>query len=156
MVCKNCGAECNNNEKYCSICGALLENEAQDVNYGYSSNMNNNQEPYSYQAQQQQYYYQQHVEQPNNSVDEHMTVGGWLGRLCINLIPFVGPLIYFIMLFVWAFGYNPKKSLKTFAQAQLILMAIGAVIAIIIVILAFVFVGYTASNYSNYHYYHSW
>lgn len=100
------------------------------------------------QAQQAaQQYSQPHYNQPNytqpnysqpmynqpvgynaSQPDEHMTVMGWIGRWCINLIPFVGPLIYFVMLIIWAFGDTQKKSLKSYARAALIVGLIGFVI----------------------------
>ncbi len=60
--------------------------------------------------------------------DEHMTVMGWIGRWCINLIPLVGPLIYFVMLIIWAFGDTPKKSLKSYARAALLVGLIEIII----------------------------
>lgn len=68
-----------------------------------------------------------------NPDENQMTALDWLGRWAINLIPLVGPIIYVIMLFVWAFGDTEKKSLKTFAQAQLILYAIGTVFLILFI-----------------------
>ena len=60
----------------------------------------------------------------------------WIGIFLINIIPCVGPLIYVVMLFVWAFGSNNKTSLKNFAKAQLIVAL--AVICLAIVALLFV------------------
>lgn len=56
-----------------------------------------------------------------------LTVGDWLITLLIQAIPIVG----FVMLFVWAFGGDTHPSKKTWAQATLIFLAIGAVLAII-------------------------
>lgn len=54
-------------------------------------------------------------------VNEHVTTGGWFGRILLSYIPIVG----IIMLFVWAFGNTQQKSLQTWARAQLIFMLIG-------------------------------
>ena len=72
--------------------------------------------------------------------ESHMTTLDWILRSCISLIPIVGPIIYIVMLFVWAFGDTPKKSLKTWAQAQLIFAAIGLVLGVIYLIFG-IFVG---------------
>jgi hypothetical protein len=66
--------------------------------------------------------------------DEHVSVGGWIGIFCINLIPLIGWLIYIIMLFVWAFGDTKKKTLKNFAKANLVIFAIFFVFGIAAVI----------------------
>lgn len=68
----------------------------------------------------------------SNSSDE-MTTLGWLARFSINFIPCVGPLIYVIMLILWSCGIGNKKSLKTFARAQLIFITVVAVMLAIIV-----------------------
>lgn len=59
------------------------------------------------------------VQQPTPD-GEHVTTGGWLGRIILTCIPVVG----IIMLFVWAFGNTPQKSLQTWARAQLIFLLI--------------------------------
>jgi len=56
-----------------------------------------------------------------------MTIGDWIITFIITYIPLVG----FIMLFVWAFGGGTHPSKKTWAQALLIMMAIGIILAII-------------------------
>ncbi len=68
----------------------------------------------------------------NSSEQEHVSVGQWLGYFAINLIPCVGPLIYLAMLFVWGFGSTPKKSLRSFARAQLIILAVAFVLYAVI------------------------
>lgn len=61
-----------------------------------------------------------------------VSMGKWIGIMCINLIPIVGPLVYFIMLFIWAFGDNNKdKTFKNWAKAQLVFSLIGVVLLII-------------------------
>ncbi len=101
-----------------------------------------NQSQYSPQQYNQSQYTQPYQQQMPNyppmppQDNSHMTVLGWIGRSCISLIPFVGPIIYIVMLFVWAFGDTPKKSLKTWAQAQLILAAISLVIMFLFMLVA--------------------
>ena len=85
---------------------------------------------------------------------EHVATKEWIGYMCINLIPCVGPFIYLVMLFVWAFGDTPKKSLKSYAQAQLIFMAIIAGVVILLTIIA-VLIGIGTNDFfsSNPYYY---
>lgn len=67
--------------------------------------------------------------------ESHMTALDWILRSCIPLIPIVGPIVYIVMIFVWALGDTPKKSLKTWAQAQLILAAIGIALTIVFMLI---------------------
>ena len=162
MYCPNCNSENPEGVKFCVNCGNQLDNGVskdnayQDYNQNYNQNYNQAQ-PY----QQPNYNQAQPYQQPNyvqppaaSTEDEHMTVGGWIGVFCINLIPCVGSLVYIIMMFVWAFGSTPKKSLKTFAKAQLLMMAIAIVLLIILLIILFAAGAFaTHSAYSYYSYY---
>ena len=82
----------------------------------------------------------------NYAPDEHVSVGGWIGIFCINLIPLIGWLIYFIMLFVWAFGDTKKKTLKNFAKANLVIFVIFLVLAIVAVIFMTI-AGFSLTDY---------
>jgi flagellar biosynthesis protein FliR len=53
-----------------------------------------------------------------------MTVGQWLITMIIMAIPIVN----IVMLFVWGFGNNDNPNRKTWAIAQLIIMAAAIVI----------------------------
>lgn len=149
MYCPHCNSENPEGVKYCTHCGNQMENSVSNDNSNQAYNQNYNQ---NYNQSYQQPVY---VQQPAaNTEEEHMTVGGWIGVFCINLIPFVGTLIYIIMMFVWAFGSTPKKSLKTFAKAQLLMMAIVLVLVIILFIIIFAVVSSSSHNaYSYYSYY---
>ena len=94
-------------------------------------------------------------QQPNNmsNDEEHVSVLHWIGIFCLNIIPCVGPIVYLIMMFVWAFGSTPKKSLKNFARAQLILSAIALGIMIIMIIISAATGAALFSGSSSYNYY---
>ena len=64
-----------------------------------------------------------------------VSVGGWIGRYALNLIPVAGSLVFFIMLFVWAFNGKYDDSSRNWAKAQLLVMAILAVLMVALVIL---------------------
>lgn len=160
MYCPHCNSENPEGVKFCVNCGCQIENSVstdntnQDYNQNYNRNYNQSYQQPNY-NQAQPYQQPVYVQQPAaKAEDEHMTVGGWVGVLCLNFIPFVGSLIYLIMMFVWAFGSTPKKSLKTFARAQLLIMAIVLVLVIILFIIIFaVFSSSTHNAYSYYSYY---
>lgn len=96
-------------------------------------------------------------QQPNynnmSNDEEHVSVLHWIGIFCLNIIPCVGPIVYLIMMFVWAFGSTPKKSLKNFARAQLILSAIALGIMIIMIIISVATGAAVFSGSSSYNYY---
>ena len=66
-----------------------------------------------------------------SSGKEPISIGGWIGRSLIPCIPFVGGIVYLIMLFVWSGDTNKEDSFRNWAKAQLIVMAIF--IALIVV-----------------------
>lgn len=74
-----------------------------------------------------------------------ISVGGWIGRSLIPLIPIVGAIIYFIMLFVWAGDKTKEESFNNWAKAQLWVMLIGVVLAIIVAII----IGVLAASVAN-------
>ncbi|MBE7026332.1 MAG: zinc-ribbon domain-containing protein [Ruminococcaceae bacterium] len=73
-----------------------------------------------------------------NTNNEPVSVGEWLVML-VNIIPFIGQLIYFVIMLVWAFSDNIKPSKKTFAKATLIIYAIS--VAILIAAFFLIFIG---------------
>lgn len=157
MICKNCNCSNADNATYCVGCGAPLE-PSNTYSDSYQQVQQNYQQPYqNYQPQGYQQPYQGSAGfNGYSNEDEHVSVMGWIGRFCITLIPCVGPFIFLIMLFVWAFGSTPKKSLKSFARAYLIIILFGVVISIIIVAI-FYCMGYSINDLSSsytYHYYY--
>ena len=87
------------------------------------------QQPYQpYQPQQpyQQQPYQQQSYQGNTDLEEPVTFADWMISTLIMCIPCVG----IIMIFVWAFGSNTKKSKSNYFKAMLVWTAIGLVLAI--------------------------
>lgn len=63
-----------------------------------------------------------------------ITVGGWIGRSLIPLIPVVGWIIYLVMLFIWSGDTAKEDSFRNWAKSQLILMAIGLVLSILFIV----------------------
>lgn len=63
---------------------------------------------------------------------EPVSIGGWIGRSLIPLIPLVGGIVYLIMLFIWSGDTKKEDTFRNWAKAQLIVMAIALVLAIIL------------------------
>lgn len=88
--------------------------------------MNDYQNNYpNYQYQQQPPYFQ------NN---EPVSVGEWILTYIVLSIPLIG----LIMMFVWGFGKNTKRSKANFCKAILLLSAICCVLAFVCFGIAFV------------------
>ncbi len=60
---------------------------------------------------------------------------GWVGRYALNLIPFAGSLVYFVMLFVWAFSDQYDDTSRNWAKAQLIIAAIAVGLVFLLFVL---------------------
>jgi len=119
MLCNKCNAEIPDNSLYCPHCGAYTTEQTFRQNTTFDASANT-QYTNMYQVKSQE--------------NEPVSVGMWLGIFLINLIPCVGCLVYMILMFVWAFGNNTKKSLKNFARAQLIILLIAACILVLVLI----------------------
>ena len=76
---------------------------------------------------------------------QSVSVGGWIGRYCLNLIPFAGGLVFFIMLWVWAFSDQYDDTSRNWAKAQLIWMAIAAGLVLLVLILMLI-LGFTLGD----------
>ena len=74
--------------------------------------------------EQLQYQYQE----PQNELEEPMTMGEWMITLLIMMIPCAN----IIMAFVWAFSSKEKKSTSNYFKAFLIFLAIQVVLCIIL------------------------
>lgn len=108
-VCNNCGASLEDNAAFCPNCGSNVPaSYAPAASAGYP--------PVS----------------PQMYAKQPISVGGWIGRSLIPLIPLVGGIVYLIMLFIWSGDAKKEDSFRNWAKAQLILLAIGIVLAIII------------------------
>ena len=103
-VCNNCGTTLNDNVAFCPNCGSNV--------------------PAAYPV----------YTQPVAPAAQPVSVGGWIGRSLIPLIPLVGGIVYLIMLFIWSGDSTKEETFRNWAKAQLIVMAIVVVLSIIITI----------------------
>lgn len=133
MNCNHCGAPLQPGEKYCTSCGAGVPQTQQQAPRQQNTNYGDQYHQPRQQASQPRY---QQTAYPSYSqeyhADEHVSTWGWIGRWILAAIPIVN----IIMLFVWSFGSSKKRSLQTWARAQLLLILIAIIIvAVVIVIL---------------------
>ncbi|MBQ2094159.1 MAG: hypothetical protein II190_06230 [Ruminococcus sp.] len=127
MICRNCGGEYPDYKDNCPNCGTRNPNVSYNSQYSAPQNSGNrNCGQYGYQQPVNTVY----VNEPDVHYDEHVSIGGWIGRWIVMCIPIVN----IIMLFVWAFGGSRKYSLKTWARARL-LLALIVIIALLITVI---------------------
>ena len=127
MICRNCGGEYPDYKDNCPNCGTRNPNVSYNSQYSAPKNSGNrNGGQYGYQQPVNTVY----VNEPDVHYDEHVSIGGWIGRWIVMCIPIVN----IIMLFVWAFGGSRKYSLKTWARARL-LLALIVIIALLITVI---------------------
>lgn len=94
--------------------------------------------------EQLQYQYQQ----PDEHLEQPVTMGEWVISLLIMMIPCVN----IIMAFVWAFSTKEKKSKSNYFKAYLIFLGIQTVLVIVLLIVYFVFIGAMISSMGGYTY----
>lgn len=113
MICEKCGTQIENGKNFCSNCGEPIGAE-----FSLPQNVQNN-------------------AQPKKTV---VTAGGYILRSLINFIPVFGPLIYFIMLFIWNADSSKEESFRNWAKSQLILAIIALGIVLLVAIIAIVII----------------
>ena len=72
---------------------------------------------------------------PRRTAKEAVSVGGWIGRSLIPMIPLVGGIVYLIMLFIWSGDQKKEDTFRNWAKAQLIITAVVVVLSIILALL---------------------
>lgn len=131
MKCPSCGAEMPFGQQFCTNCGAQVGNNSTGYTSGQSFNSYGQNTPgYGY-----------------GMGPMPVSVGGWIGRSLIPFIPFVGWLVYLIMLFIWSGDQTKELSFRNWAKAQLVVMAILIGIAIILSLTIFIPLFFSASSY---------
>lgn len=71
-----------------------------------------------------------YTEEPRNYGSQYpVSTGKWVGIHFIKWIPFVGGIVYLVMLFIWAFGKdNQNETFRNWAKSELIMTAILVVL----------------------------
>ncbi|MCL2108039.1 MAG: zinc ribbon domain-containing protein [Oscillospiraceae bacterium] len=165
MFCIRCGTENNAGTMFCTNCGDTLASNIeseQTVTIGVGGNTGPLPSSYgettgsapgystgaaydstppqsAYPTSYGQHY--SHYGSAANSGEDPVSVGEWFCIPLWNLIPIVGPLIFLILMFVWAFGSGAKKSKSNWAKAQLIWGLIGLVLYVAFLVFLFTLSG---------------
>ena len=116
-------------------------NQGQD-SYGGNQYQQSQSQP-SIQAQLQ-YQYQQ----PQDNMEEPMTIGEWMISLLVMLIPCVN----IVMMFVWAFSHKEKKSKSNFFKAYLIFFGIMLVFMVVMMVVLGISVATAFDSMGGYYY----
>jgi len=137
-TCPKCGIAVPDEVGFCTACGAALNAEpapqpAAPVEPAYV--------PPVYVPPVPPVSYAPPAEEKKNVI----SVGGWMGRELIAYIPIAGPIIYFIMLWVWASKKSNEDSFRNWAKSRLVWMAIGIGIGLLAIILMLA-LGFTATD----------
>lgn len=121
MVCKSCGRSTSNeNANFCDYCGAsykevvFIQNEDKHKIEGLVKEYNEVEEG-----------------------DKPISFRNWVGTLLLPIIPIVGPIIYLVMMLVWAFGSDTNQSKKNWARASLVVGCIFIVLFILLIVNSF-------------------
>lgn len=121
MVCKSCGRSTSNeNANFCDYCGAsykevvFIQNEDKQKIEGLVKEYNEVEEG-----------------------DKPISFRNWVGTLLLPIIPIVGPIIYLVMMLVWAFGSDTNQSKKNWARASLVVGCIFIVLFIFLIVNSF-------------------
>jgi H+/gluconate symporter-like permease len=121
VVCKSCGRSTSNeNANFCDYCGAsykeviFIQNEDKQKK-------------------------DSQIRESNEIEDGEKTISfrNWVGTLLLPVIPLVGPIIYLVMMLVWAFGSDTNKSKKNWARASLVVGCVFIVLIIFIMVNSF-------------------
>ena len=105
------------------------QNDDYQQNYGNRQGYSDPQSDYIQPDYVQPGYQQQGYIQPENALEEPVTLGEWMVSFLLMLIPCVN----IILMFVWAFSNSEKKSKSNFFKAALIWYGICMALSIIMV-----------------------
>ena len=120
MLCPNCKTQNPENAVICAHCGQRLPYERPNAPAAAPS------QPFVPQRPAQPSYQEVPLapHRPQADMNQHVSLGKWLGIMLLMLIPILGPLVLSVLLLVWAFGKTPQISLKNYARASLIMVVV--------------------------------
>ena len=108
MYCQKCGGKLESYASNCAFCGTPVEKYDTKINY---------------------------VKEEKNNGQKYMSAWKWIGFYLLPAIPLVGSIIQIVLIFKWAFSSNNHDlSLKGYARAQLIVVAIALFFSAILIV----------------------
>ena len=120
MICKNCGAECQDNVIYCENCGAPVQQENQyQQNAQYQQN-----EPYTMPNYGN---YNYNAYNPPVQENKPVSMGTYLGWMLLGTV--LGPISLVISIVFACMSENKNRA--NFFRAMLVIWSVSVVIAII-------------------------
>ncbi len=138
MICNNCGRQIQNEAaNFCEYCGFSFREQRQGTGAGtvpepgqsFLSRQDRQQRPLSMSGMEQF---------PSGMTqDKPISFLGWLGTYALLLVPYVGWLIFIVMLFVWAFGNSTPATKKNWARVTLIFVGILIIALLVLMILVY-------------------
>lgn len=139
MICKNCGRQIQNETaNFCEYCGFSFREQTQaarpEGGQNFYSKPDVQQGPIPVNVFGQP---RTEVQQPGIQ-EKPISFLSWLGTYALLLVPYVGWLIFIVMLFVWAFGNNTPATKKNWARVTLIFVGIVTVFVILFIIIFYV------------------
>ena len=132
--CRQCGKPLDG--PFCTACGTDYSETPPNTYSGPVYNTPPAYPPYGYQPQK-----------------PPVSVGGWIGRMLVPLIPVVGSIAYLIMLIVWMGDESKDDTFRNWAKAQLIVMLISVGIVVVSVFFLIFLVGMSFATLSPAYYY---
>jgi len=129
MVCNTCGRHIQNKEaNFCDYCGASFRGDSEikpSSTYTYQSKGEDTPAPMP-----------PPMPEAINIDNKEKTVPvlEWLGAYLIMFIPFVGGIVFFIMMLIWSFSKTIPTSKRNWARATLIFYIITFILLIFVVL----------------------
>ena len=149
MICKVCGREiANENANFCEYCGASVKDgraadgymaqepgnplrENADSFRGTADPLRGMPDPFHGRTQDRSGRSGGDLRASDSEEKEPVIgFGNWMITMLLPFIPMIGPLVYMVMLFVWAFG-GTNRTKKNWARAMLIMLIISIIMLMI-------------------------
>ena len=142
MECKVCGrTSINESANFCDYCGASFR---EGVEY------------YPEHKQDVAQKQNEEVKTPgimdafSGSSEKPMSFGNWMALFALLFIPYIGALIFIVLIFIWAFGSQTAPTKKNFARALLVVLLVGILLTIVMFVVFFSTIADPAAWLENY------
>ena len=130
MKCTVCGRQIQNHEaNFCEYCGSSFREHKPVIN-------NDVREQYNQGTVRQMPPMNSEWRvgpQSNTEAEKPITFLNWLSFYGLIFIPYVGWMIFLVMLIIWAFSSNTPTTKKNWARASLIFILVVAVLGLMLV-----------------------